>query len=125
MEPWVRFSVSAVMCVFFAPFFGLLSRAAKVFRPTLALFTLISLGGMFLVRFLEVYPSLYFEPSSNPFGILEIAVALGFLGIWGTCYLAFMNAFPRMRVTLMTSPYRDEVQVPVNAKTMEPLPAHE
>jgi len=26
---------------------------------------------------------------------------------------------------LMTSPYRDEVQVPVNPETMEPLPAHE
>jgi hypothetical protein len=36
-----------------------------------------------------------------------------------------MDAFPRMRVTLMTSPYRDEVQVPVNPETMEPLPAHE
>jgi hypothetical protein len=30
-----------------------------------------------------------------------------------------------MRVLLMTSPYRDEVQVPVNADTMEPIPAHE
>jgi hypothetical protein len=26
---------------------------------------------------------------------------------------------------LMTSPYRDEVQVPVDPRTMEPLPAHE
>ena len=125
IEPWVHFSVSAVMMVFFAPFFGLLSRAAKVFRPTLALFTTISLAGMFLVRYLEVYPSLYGEATSNPFGLMEIAVALGFVGLWGTCYLAFMDAFPRMRVTLMTSPYRDEVQIPVDAKTMEPLPAHE
>ena len=125
IDPWVRFSVSAVMMVFFAPFFGLLSRAAKVFKPTLALFTTISLVGMFLVRYLEVYPSLYGEATSNPFGVYEIAIMLGYAGAWGLCYLAFMNAFPRMRVTLMTSPYRDEVQVPVNAETMEPLPAHE
>ena len=125
IDPWVRFSVSAVMMVFFAPFFGLLSRAAKVFKPTLALFTTISLAGMFLVRYLEVYPSLYGEATSNPFGVYEIAIMLGYAGTWGLCYLAFMNAFPRMRVTLMTSPYRDEVQVPVNAETMEPLPAHE
>ena len=125
IDPWVHFSVSAVIMVFFAPFFGLLSRAAKVFRPTFALFALISLVGMFLVRYLEVYPSLYGEATANPFGIYEVAIALGFLGIWGTCYLAFMNAFPRMRVTLITSQYRDEVQVPVDAKTMEPLPAHE
>jgi hypothetical protein len=30
-----------------------------------------------------------------------------------------------MRVMMLTSPYRDEVQVPVNPETMEPLPAHE
>ncbi len=125
ISPWVHFSEAAVLMVFFAPFFGLLSRAAKVFRPTLTLFTLISLVGMFLVRYLEVYPSLYGETMANPFGIWEVAIMLGYAGIWGICYLAFMNAFPRMRVAMMTSPYRDEVQVPVDAGTMEPLPAHE
>jgi hypothetical protein len=125
IEPWVKLSVTAVLMVFFLPFFGLLSRAAKVFRPTLALFTVISLVGMFFVRYLEVYPSLYGEAAGLPFGLWEIGIALGYLGVWGLCYLAFMNAFPRMRVTLMTSPYRDEVQVPVDPETMEPLPAHE
>lgn len=125
LEPWVGLTVSAVIMVFFTPFFGLLSRAAKVFHPTLALFTGISLVGMWLVRYLEVYPSLYGEAAGLPFGVWEIAIALGYVGIWGLCYLAFMNAFPRVRVTLMTSPYRDEVQVPVDAETMEPLPAHE
>ena len=125
IEPWVHFTVSAVIMVFFAPFFGLLSRAAKVYKPTLILFTTISLLGMFLVRYLEVYPSVYGEVPSNPFGIWEVALFIAFAGTWGACYLAFMNAFPRMRVTFMTSPYRDEVQIPVNAETMEPLPAHE
>jgi hypothetical protein len=125
MEPWVHFTVSAVMMVFFAPFFGLLSRAAKVYRPTLALFTVISLVGMYLVRYLEVYPSLYGVIPENPFGLWEVAVTLGYIGLWGLCYMAFMNAFPRMRVAMLTSPYRDEVQIPVDADTMEPLPAHE
>jgi NhaP-type Na+/H+ or K+/H+ antiporter len=121
----VRYSVSAVIMVFFLPFFGLLSRAAKVFHPTLTLFTLISLTGMYLVRYLEVYPSLYGEVPKTPFGIWEVALFLAFAGTWGLCYLAFMNAFPRMRVLMLTSPYRDEVQVPVDSETMEPLPAHE
>jgi hypothetical protein len=125
IEPWVGLTVSAVIMVFFTPFFGLLSRAAKVFHPTLVLFTGISLVGMWLVRYLEVYPSLYGVVPGVPFGVWEVGVALGYIGIWGLCYLAFMNAFPRVRVTLMTSPYRDEVQVPVNPETMEPLPAHE
>jgi hypothetical protein len=126
IAPWVQFSVTAVMLVFFVPFFGLLSRAAKVYRPTLALFTIASLVGMWLVRYLEVYPSLYgLSPAGLPFGLWEIGITLGYVGIWASSYLAFMNAFPRVRAVLMTSPYRDEVQVPVNPDTMEPLPAHE
>ncbi|HET9685227.1 MAG TPA: hypothetical protein VFP15_14070 [Gemmatimonadaceae bacterium] len=125
IDPWAASTVTAIIAVFFAPFFGLLSKAAKLFKPTLVLFTLISLLGMWLVRYLEVYPSLYGEGSGLPFGLWEIGVTLGYVGLWGSCYLAFMNAFPRARVTLMTSPYRDEVQVPVNPETMEPLPAHE
>jgi hypothetical protein len=125
ITPWATSTVIAVIGVFFAPFFGLLSKAAKLFKPTLVLFTLISLLGMWLVRYLEVYPSLYGESAGLPLGLWEIGVTLGYLGLWGSCYLAFMNAFPRARVTLMTSPFRDEVQVPVNPETMEPLPAHE
>ena len=125
IDPWAGTTVLAVVMVFVAPFFGLLSKAAKLFKPTLVLFTVISLVGMWLVRYLEVYPSLYGESNGLPLGIWEIGVTLGYVGVWGWCYLAFMNAFPRMRVTLMTSPYRDEVQVPVNPETMEPLPAHE
>lgn len=125
IAPWVRVSITAVALVFVLPFFGLLSRAAKVYRPTLALFTGCTIVGIWLVRYLEVYPSLYGEAAARPLGLWEIAVAAGFLGLWGGCYLAFTNAFPRVRVTLMTSPYRDEVQVPVNPETMEPLPAHE
>ncbi|MDB4883743.1 MAG: hypothetical protein JWL95_2509 [Gemmatimonadetes bacterium] len=125
IAPWMNLTVSAVILVFFTPFFGLLSRAAKVYRPTLALFTTISLVGMWIVRYLEVYPSLYGEAPGIPFGLWEIGIALGYLGLWGASYLAFMNAFPRVRAVLMTSPYRDEVQIPVNPETMEPLPAHE
>jgi len=125
IQPWVWTTVAAATMVFVVPFFGLLSRAAKVFRPTLILFTVTSLVGMYLVRYLEVYPSLYGEATSMPFGLWEIGVTVGFVGLWGSCYLAFMNAFPRVRAVLMTSPYRDEVQVPVNPETMEPLPAHE
>jgi hypothetical protein len=125
IDPWAVSTVIAVIAVFVLPFFGLLSKAAKLFKPTLVLFTLVSLVGMWLVRYLEVYPSLYGEGVGLPLGLWEIGVSLGYLGLWGACYLAFMNAFPRARVTLMTSPFRDEVQVPVDAETMEPLPAHE
>jgi hypothetical protein len=125
ISPWKWVTVTSVILVFFAPFFGLLSRAAKVFKPTLALFAVSSLVGLWLMRYIEVYPSGYGIVPELPLGLWEVGVLLLYAGAWGWCYTAFMDAFPRMRVTLISSPYRDEVQVPVNPDTMEPLPAHE
>jgi hypothetical protein len=125
IDPWMWTTISIVFLMFVIPFFGLLSRAAKVYLPTFITFAVCSVVGLWIMRYIEVYPSLYYESSTAPFGIWEIGITLGYLGLWGLCYRAFMDAFPRMRVLLMTSPYRDEVQVPVNPDTMEPLPAHE
>jgi hypothetical protein len=123
--PWAYVSVAAVVFAFVLPFFGLLARSAKVFRPTLAFFAACSLVGIWTVRYLEIYPSLHPTALSLPFGLWEIGVFVMYVGLWGLCYVAFMNAFPRMRVVMMTSPFRDEIQVPVDPDTMEPLPAHE
>jgi hypothetical protein len=125
LDPYRPLTVAAMFLAFFFPFLGLLSKSAKLFKPTLVGFALCALVGTWLVRYLETYPSWYPEPHGLPFGVWEAGIFLGYLGLWGLCYIAFMNAFPRMRVTLMTSPYREEVQVPVDPETMEPLPAHE
>ncbi len=125
IEGWRIPTLITVGLMFVLPFFGLLSRAAKVFLPTLVLFASSTVLGLWMHRYLEVYPSIYGVVANIPFGIWEVGVTAGLLGIWGFCYLSFMDAFPRMRVLLMTSPYRDEVQVPVDPRTMEPLPAHE
>jgi hypothetical protein len=125
IEGWRIPTLITVGLMFVLPFFGLLSRAAKVFLPTLVLFASCTVIGLWMARYLEVYPSIYGVLGDIPLGIWELGVTLGLLGIWGFCYLSFMDAFPRIRVLLMTSPYRDEVQVPVDPRTMEPLPAHE
>jgi hypothetical protein len=125
IEGWRIPTLITVGLMFVFPFFGLLSRAAKVFLPTMVLFATSTIVGLWMHRYLEVYPSIYGVVGNIPLGIWELGVALGLLGVWGFCYLAFMDAFPRMRVLLMTSQFRDEVQVPVDPRTMEPLPAHE
>ena len=125
IAPWKELTLTSVVLVFAFPFFGLMGRAAKVFRPALAFFVVASLVGMWLMRHVEVYPSTYGEVPALPFGLWEIGVALLYVGAWGWVYANFMDAFPRVRATLLTSPYRDEVQVPVDPETMEPLPAHE
>ncbi|HVD05390.1 MAG TPA: hypothetical protein VNB89_05220 [Gemmatimonadaceae bacterium] len=125
ISPWLPVTVTMVLLVFAFPFFGLMGRKPKIVAPWIIIFSVGSLIGVWMLRYLEVYPSLYSEALAVPFGFWELAIGLGMLGLWGICYFAFLDAFPRMRVFMMTSAYRDEVQVPVNARTMEPLPAHE
>ena len=140
-RPWASLTIGVGVLMFVLPFFGLMGKYPKIFTPTMTFFALSSIVGLWLQRYVEIYPSIYAAAAAEhaegaaeaaaatamhlPFGLYEVGVTLGFLGLWGVCYLAFMNAFPRMRVFLMTSPFRDEVQVPVNPDTMEPLPAHE
>jgi hypothetical protein len=125
IHPWQPIATSVVFLVFVLPFFGLLSRAAKVYLPTMALFAVCSVVGVWLQRYSEVYPSLYGTVPHAPLGLPELGVLVMYLGVWGLCYFAFMDAFPKMRIFMLTSPYRDEVQVPVDPRTMEPLPASE
>ncbi|MFN2398916.1 MAG: hypothetical protein ABR543_09810 [Gemmatimonadaceae bacterium] len=125
IQPWLPVTMTIVFLVFVIPFFGLLSRAAKVYLPTFITFALCSLVGLWMLRFIEVYPSLRPAATEVPLGLWEVGVGLGFIGLWGLCYTAFMNAFPRMRVTLLTSKYRDDVQVAYDPETLETLPAHE
>lgn len=127
IQPWTGVTLTVVALMFVLPFFGLLSRAAKVYLPTMAFFAACLVVGLWLHRYDEVYPSIYGlrEGGGLPLGLWEFAITVGFLGVWGLCYLAFMDAFPKMRVVLMTSKYRDEIQVPCNPETMDPLPAHE
>lgn len=125
IAPWVKMSVAVAIMVFAVPFLGLMGKFPKIFTPTMAIFAVSSMLGIWMHRFLEIYPNAHLTATSVPFGIWEIGTTIGFLGLFGWSYLTFMEAFPRMRVAIMTSPYRDEMQVPVNPETMEPLPAHE
>ena len=122
---WAPVTLAAMAFAFFLPFLGLVSKAAKLYKKTLVAFVSAGIIGQWLVRYLEVYPQTYGERAVAAFGFVDAGVTVMFLGIWGLCYIAFMNNVPKMRLTLMTSPYRDEVQVPCNPETMEPLPAHE
>ena len=125
MDPWIGLSTAVLLLTFVTPFFTLLSKAAKLFSPVMIVVATCSILGIWIHRYLEIYPSVYGEAQSVPLGVWEIGIGLGMLGLWGLSYSAFMDGVPKLRIFMMTSPYRDEVQVPVDARTMEPLPAHE
>ena len=125
IAPWKAITLTSTVLIFVLPFFGLLTRKTKVVLPWLTFFAVSSLLGMWLMRYIEVYPSAYGEVAAAPFGLWEVGVLLLYAGAWGWAYARFMDAFPRVRATLLTSPYRDQVQVPYDPETLETLPAHE
>ncbi len=123
---WSTTTMAAAILTFVLPFAGLMSVKAKIWSPTMILFATSSFVGLWFSRYTEIYPSIHGAGASAlPLGLWEVGIFLGFAGLFGWSYAQFMDAFPKARVFLMTSPYRDEVQVPVDPKTMEPLPAHE
>lgn len=126
VAPWKNVTLLAGWLGFVFPFFGLLSVKAKTYTPSMAFFALCSLVGIWLSRYTEIYPSVYVGHGTTlPLGFWEIGIAGLYLGAFILSYAAFMDAFPKLRVFMMTSPFRDEVQVPFNPETMETLPAHE
>jgi hypothetical protein len=123
---WTTTTMLAAILTFLVPFFGLLSVKAKTYSPTMILFATCSFLGLWFARYTEIYPSIYGTRVAHaPLGLWEVGIFAGFLGLFAWSYAQFMDAFPKARVFLMTSPYRDEVQVPCDPVTMEPLPAHE
>src|SRR3954466_7962586 len=74
IQPWKNLMVAAATMVFVLPFFGLLGRAPKVRARWMNSFALSSLIGMWFIRYLEVYPSVYGIPSRMPFGIWELGM---------------------------------------------------
>lgn len=123
---WTTTTLLAAILTFVLPFFGLLSVKAKTYSPTMILFAVASFAGLWFSRYTEVYPSIYGTRVEHaPLGFWELGIFAGFAGLFAWSYAQFMDAFPKAQVFKMTSPYRDEVQVPVDPKTMEPLPAHE
>jgi hypothetical protein len=125
-EVWSTTTMLAAILTFVLPFFGLLSVKAKTYGPTMIFFALCSFFGLWFSRYTEIYPSIYGTGVEHlPLGAMELSSFIGFLGIFAWSYAQFMDAFPKARVFMMTSKYRDEVQVPVDPKTMDALPAHE
>lgn len=89
---WRPVSILVAILVFLVPFWGLIWVKSKTTPFTFTLFSLVSLAGMWLERYLLVQPSI--TENGPEFGLTEIGVMLGFLGLYLLAYGAFARAFP-------------------------------
>ena len=80
--------------IWIIPFFGLLSATAKKRPHIFTLFCGLILVGLWLERYLLVYPSLHVGVESLPLGWQELGVGLMFLGLMLAALSWFLTRFP-------------------------------
>ena len=84
---WVTFS----MC-FVIPFIALLSRDLKKTPLALSSIATIILLGVWSEKYVFIMPSYY--PDVIPFGVYDVCIFLGFLGVYGLSVTGFLKRFP-------------------------------
>lgn len=91
--PWAILSWAMLASGFIIPFFVLFARGVKQSPRALASVAVLSLLGVFLCRFFNIYPSL---PDLGPstLGLVEAAITVGFLGAVALPYLWLMRRVP-------------------------------
>jgi Ni/Fe-hydrogenase subunit HybB-like protein len=88
---WRPLAIAVGLLVFLIPFWGLIWVKSKTTVLTFTTFLSISIVGFWLERYLLVQPSLIDSPQ---FGLPEIGVSLGFLGLFLAAYALFAQSLP-------------------------------
>jgi Ni/Fe-hydrogenase subunit HybB-like protein len=101
--PWLPIGRAVFLGMFLIPFWGLLFVSAKKSPLLLGLFATVSLGSLWLERYLLVTPSVT-SLSGPAYGLPEAGPMLGFLGFFLLCYGVFARTFPMVspRLALLT-----------------------
>ncbi len=96
---WQPIAITVGLMVFLIPFWGLIWVKSKITPFTFTLFSLVSLAGVWLERYLLVQPSL--TEHGPEFGLPEFAVTAGFLGLFLLAYGFFARTFPMVSPRLV------------------------
>ena len=93
--PWKPVGVAVFLLVFLTPFAGLLFVRTKKWPPTLVGFSLVSLGGLWLERYLEVVPSIN-HGAGPAIGLIEVGLLAFFVGVFALSYAWFARRYPML-----------------------------
>lgn len=96
--PFQRGMAFVFFCMFVFPFFGLLSATPKKRPQILVVFTSIVLIGLWMERYMLVYPSLYIGAPDMPLGWQEFGALLFFAGLLISAVLWFATRFPLFQI---------------------------
>lgn len=121
-QPYQPFMALVFGCLFVFPFFGLMGVAPKRTPQILGFFAVIVLIGLWLERYMLVYPALYSGADNIPFGWQELGPMLFFLGLLLLAITAFQARFPIFQIwqppseleLLGVEPIDEQVTAPMN-----------
>ena len=88
---WRPLAITVGVMVFLIPFWGLIWVKSKTTVATFTMFLTVSIVGVWLERYLLVQPSLIDSPV---FGLPEIGITIGFLGLFLLSYALFARSLP-------------------------------
>lgn len=103
--PWAPLSWSALVLIWALPFVVLMGVRPKRTPPILGTIGFLGMVGIWLERYVLVVPSL--SPHEVPFGVVELLITLGFLGLAVLCAIPGLNRVAVAATSSETAPRAD------------------
>jgi len=104
--PFLAPALVAFFCLFVIPFFGLLGVKAKTTPAIFGTVASIILFGLWIERFVLVYPGNYAGADALPFGWIEIGTMFVFAGLFLASVMFFATRFPLFQRWLPTPEHK-------------------
>lgn len=95
--PWKPLGYLTFSCAFVIPFVTLLSQDTKKNPTTFTMIAGVIFTGLWLEKYMFVMPQL--SPDSIPFGLVDVGIFVGMLGIYGLSVQGFLTRFPIITVS--------------------------
>ncbi len=96
--PYRLLSVLVLFTLFVIPFFGLLGVKPKKAPGVMGTIAGLSLLGLWLERYMLIYPTLYPDVEAVVFGLTEVGIGLAMLGLLIGALAWFGSRFPMLQV---------------------------
>lgn len=119
-EPFGGLALLMFLCMFVLPFFGLLGAAPKKHPVTLTVFAFVILFGLWIERYILVYPSFYSGAEALPFGWQEIGTTLAFAGLFIGTVFHFGTRYPVMQMWQPVEEYPEPREEPPETRPVTP-----
>lgn len=97
-EPYLALSLLVLFTLFVIPFFGLIGVKPKKTPWIMGTVAALSLLGLWVERYILIYPTLYPEVDAVVFGLTEVGIGLAMLGLLIGALAWFGATFPMLQV---------------------------